>query len=220
MNFLISKFQEYRGIVGLFLLLAAALQLSLVGWEKLRRRPVSLFEPSFCSFPAALIYRSFQCRPLRPLDSQEVAPVDIIWFNTTKSGRTSWAAWPFPCPWGRSCSLTSGPPRPPLCFCTWRVCRISPGALRGRGGGWGRALAYDPLHRDPQLKPITFLVVTMGLIGTLQMFDQVAILGGQAPASPPLPWPITSIPTSSPVPPHPGWAWPARQPCSWPSSPR
>ena len=33
----------------------------------------------------------------------------------------------------------------------------------------------------PQLKPITFLVITMGLIGTLQMFDQVAILGEQAP---------------------------------------
>ena len=33
----------------------------------------------------------------------------------------------------------------------------------------------------PQLKPLTFLVVTMGLIGSLLMFEQVAILGGQAP---------------------------------------
>lgn len=33
----------------------------------------------------------------------------------------------------------------------------------------------------PQLKHITFLVMTMGFIGTLQMFDQVAIIGGQAP---------------------------------------
>ncbi|PRY92083.1 carbohydrate ABC transporter membrane protein 1 (CUT1 family) [Hasllibacter halocynthiae] len=33
----------------------------------------------------------------------------------------------------------------------------------------------------PLLAPVTFAVVTLGLIGTLQMFDQVAILGNAAP---------------------------------------
>ncbi|MFQ6182853.1 carbohydrate ABC transporter permease [Sinorhizobium meliloti] len=33
----------------------------------------------------------------------------------------------------------------------------------------------------PALRPVTFAVVTMGVIGTLQMFDQVAILGDAAP---------------------------------------
>lgn len=33
----------------------------------------------------------------------------------------------------------------------------------------------------PLLNPVTFAVVTLGLIGTLQMFDQVAILGAAAP---------------------------------------
>lgn len=33
----------------------------------------------------------------------------------------------------------------------------------------------------PLLRPVTFAVVTLGLIGTLQMFDQVAILGEAAP---------------------------------------
>ncbi len=33
----------------------------------------------------------------------------------------------------------------------------------------------------PSLTPVTFAVVTLGLIGTLQMFDQVAILGAAAP---------------------------------------
>ena len=33
----------------------------------------------------------------------------------------------------------------------------------------------------PSLTPVTFAVVTMGIIGTLQMFDQVAILGDAAP---------------------------------------
>ncbi|ODT79152.1 MAG: ABC transporter permease [Pelagibacterium sp. SCN 64-44] len=33
----------------------------------------------------------------------------------------------------------------------------------------------------PTLAPVTFAVVTLGIIGTLQMFDQVAILGDAAP---------------------------------------
>lgn len=33
----------------------------------------------------------------------------------------------------------------------------------------------------PQLTPVTFVVVTMGLIGTLQLFDQVALLGDGVP---------------------------------------
>ncbi|WED24626.1 sugar ABC transporter permease [Vibrio sp. JC009] len=33
----------------------------------------------------------------------------------------------------------------------------------------------------PQLAPVTFVVVTFGIIGTLQMFDQVALLGAAAP---------------------------------------
>jgi multiple sugar transport system permease protein len=33
----------------------------------------------------------------------------------------------------------------------------------------------------PLLNPVTFAVVTLSLIGTLQMFDQVAILGTAAP---------------------------------------
>ena len=33
----------------------------------------------------------------------------------------------------------------------------------------------------PMLRPVTFLVVTLGLISTLQLFDQVALFGDAAP---------------------------------------
>lgn len=33
----------------------------------------------------------------------------------------------------------------------------------------------------PMLRPVTFYVITMGLIGTMQMFDQVAVIGDAAP---------------------------------------
>jgi len=33
----------------------------------------------------------------------------------------------------------------------------------------------------PQLAPVTFVVITLGIIGTLQMFDQVALLGTSSP---------------------------------------
>lgn len=33
----------------------------------------------------------------------------------------------------------------------------------------------------PMLRPVTFYVITVGLIGTMQMFDQVAVIGSAAP---------------------------------------
>lgn len=35
----------------------------------------------------------------------------------------------------------------------------------------------------PMLRPVTFYVITVGLIGTMQMFDQVAVIGDAAPQS-------------------------------------
>jgi multiple sugar transport system permease protein len=46
------------------------------------------------------------------------------------------------------------------------------------GAGKLRQLLYVTI---PSLAPVTFAVVTLGIIGTLQMFDQVAILGDAAP---------------------------------------
>jgi multiple sugar transport system permease protein len=46
------------------------------------------------------------------------------------------------------------------------------------GAGKFRQLIYVTI---PSLAPVTFAVVTLGIIGTLQMFDQVAILGDAAP---------------------------------------
>lgn len=34
----------------------------------------------------------------------------------------------------------------------------------------------------PNLRPVTFYVITVGLIGTMQMFDQVAVIGSAAPS--------------------------------------
>ena len=65
----------------------------------------------------------------------------------------------------------------------------------------------------PQLKHITFLVMALGLIGTLQMFDQVAIIGSAAPLRfrhyPGLLRLLQHLPRAAPCP---GWAWPARPP--------
>lgn len=46
------------------------------------------------------------------------------------------------------------------------------------GAGKFRQMIYVTI---PSLAPVTFAVVTLGIIGTLQMFDQVAILGDAAP---------------------------------------
>lgn len=183
MNFLISKFQEYRGIVGLFLLLAAALQLSLVGWEKLRRRPVSLSEPSFLFLSLLLSFIVvFSAVRFGLLTPREVAPVDIIWFNTTKKWPNFLGSLAFPVPLGAIMLFNIWTTAPTFMLLYLAGLQDIPRELY-------EAAAVDGAERwhmiryivIPQLKPITFLVVTMGLIGTLQMFDQVAILGGQAP---------------------------------------
>lgn len=63
------------------------------------------------------------------------------------------------------------------------------------GAGKFRQLIYVTI---PSLAPVTFAVVTLGIIGTLQMFDQVAILGDAAPLQAASRSPSTSTPTPSP----------------------
>lgn len=185
LNFVITKFLEYQRIILLFLLLAALIQLLLVGWEKLRRRPVSIFEPAFMFLSLLLSFSAVFCAVrFGFLVPRQAAPVDIIWFNTTKSWPDFLGRLAFPIPLGAIMLFNIWTTAPTYMLLYLAGLQDIPRELY-------EAAAVDGAQRwhviryivVPQLKPITFLVVTMGLIGTLQMFDQVAILGSQAPRS-------------------------------------
>ncbi|MCK9526534.1 MAG: sugar ABC transporter permease [Limnochordia bacterium] len=183
LNFVIAKFSEYRNVILLGLLVATVLQSIQVGWEKLRKRPVTLLEPAFL-FLSILIAFVLMFAGVRSgiIPTRDVPPVDIIWFNTTKI----WPSWlgklAFPIPLGAIMMFNIWTTAPTFMLLYLAGLQDIPRELFEAasidGAQRWHAFRYIII---PQLKPITFLVVTMGLIGTLQMFDQVAILGGQAP---------------------------------------
>lgn len=183
LNFVITKLSEYRDVILLFLALAAGFQLLQLGWEKLRKRPVTLFEPAllFLSllFSFILVFAGVR---LGLIPTRDVAPVDIVWFNTAKTWPSFLGNLAFPIPLGAIMMFNIWTTSPTFMLLYLAGLQDIPRELY-------EAAAIDGAQSwhvfryiiVPQLKPITFLVVTMGLIGTLQMFDQVAILGNQAP---------------------------------------
>lgn len=59
-----------------------------------------------------------------------------------------------------------------------------PGALYEAADIDGATSAQKLLNVTvPMLRPVTFYVITVGLIGTMKMFDQVAVIGSAAPQS-------------------------------------
>lgn len=185
LNYLVTKFQEYRGPLLIFVLLAFFLQVLLLSFEKYRKRPVSLFEPSFLflslivSFTA--VYSACRFGLLRP---RLWEPVSTIWFNTSKTWPDFLGGLAFPIPLGAIMLFNIWTTAPTFMLLYLAGLQDIPRELYEAAavdGAEGRHVFRYVII--PQLKPITFLVVTMGLIGTLQMFDQVAILGEQAPRS-------------------------------------
>jgi len=183
LNFLISKFNEYRNVIVLFLFAAAVLQLLQVGWEKMRKRPVTLMEPAFLFLSLLVSFMlMFAGVRLGFIPTRDVAPADIIWFNTIKTWPSFLGPLSFSVPLGAIMMFNIWTTSPTFMLLYLAGLQDIPRELY-------EAAAMDGAERwhvfryiiVPQLKPITFLVVTMGLIGTLQMFDQVAILGAQAP---------------------------------------
>lgn len=185
LNFLITKFKEYQAIIWLFLLIAAGINILLVAWEKLRRRPVSLFEPSFAFLGIlASFIVVFSAVRFGFLAPREVQPAEIIWFNTTKTWPDFLGSLSFSIPLGAIMIFNIWTTAPTFMLLYLAGLQDIPRELYEAAQVDGAEGWHIILHIIvPQLKPITFLVVTMGLIGTLQMFDQVAILGSQAPRS-------------------------------------
>lgn len=185
LNFLIGKFLEYQSLMLLFVLLLAALQTTMVLYEKWRKRPVSVFEPSFLflsMFTAFFVV--FSGVRFGFFSPRVVEAVDIIWFNTTKTWPGFLGKLAFPVPLGAIMMFNIWTTAPTFMLLYLAGLQDIPKELYEAAAvdgaqGW-HIVRFIVV---PQLKPITFLVVTMGLIGTLQMFDQVAILGEQAPRS-------------------------------------
>jgi len=164
-NYLLTLLRQYGLTIGVFLTLLAGIQLLLVVTEKIKGRPVEYLEPSYIIVSIILAsIITYLLKDFGIIKLAEVKAVDIFWLNTREKV-------PF---W-------AGP------FATFMILYLA--GLQGIPKVLYEAAEVDGAKgwqkfwyiTVPQLKHITFLVVTLGLIGTLQMFDQVKIIGSQAP---------------------------------------
>lgn len=178
LNYLLTQLQRYAPVMLAFLLAAAAVQLLQVMIEKIRGRdcrwldePLMLISLLAGAVSTVVLVISGLVQPLA------IEAVDIVWLQTR--------------------SMVLGfIPRPLFAIMIQNTFTTIPtlmllflAGLQDVPRSLYEAAEMDgagPLQRFrnitiPAIQPVLFLVVTLGLIGTLQMFDQVAIFGDAVP---------------------------------------
>ncbi|AZR74456.1 ABC transporter permease [Anoxybacter fermentans] len=184
MNYLLTQVVKASRILLVFFLLAVIFHILLVMYEKIRKRPVSIFEPAFIVLSLLLsgiiTFILIKVGIISTLEN--VKPVRMIWLNTRKTWPDIAGPLAFPIPLGAIMILNIWTTAPTFMLLYLAGLQDIPKELYEAAAVDGATKWHTFWYITvPQLKHITFLVVTMGLIGTLQMFDQVAVIGDQAP---------------------------------------
>jgi multiple sugar transport system permease protein len=182
-NYLLTLLRQHGLTIGVFITLLAGIQLLLVATEKIRGRPVEYLEPSYIVISIILAsIITYVLKDFGIIKLAEAKAVDIFWLNTREKVPFWAGPFAFPRPLGAIMILNIWTTTPTFMILYLAGLQGIPKVLYEAAEvdgakGWQK-LWYITV---PQLKHITFLVVTLGLIGTLQMFDQVKIIGNQAP---------------------------------------
>lgn len=180
-NYMITQWQSYQPLILTFfgvLILAQVLQ---VLWERSRKLPASWFDPALATSSAlvaigTLIVLSLlgivQPRAVEPYDYQYFADK---WISV---GGAQVLSIPMLVIIIQNTFTTI----PTLMLFFLAGLQNIPASLYEAADIDG-ATPFQKLMNVtiPMLRPITFYVVTVGLIGTMQMFDQVAVIGSAAP---------------------------------------
>ncbi|MCK4258231.1 MAG: sugar ABC transporter permease [Halanaerobiales bacterium] len=183
-NYLLTVTKEYLPCLLTFFLIAIGLQTFFVLYEKLKKRPVSIFEPCYLVlslFAGGLIsFLLTKIGIIHPLE--EVKAVNTIWMNTRQNVATWAGPFSFSRPLASIMMLNIWTTAPTFMLLYLAGLQDIPKELYEAAEVDGATKWHTFWYITvPQLRNITFLIVTMGLIGTLQMFDQVAIIGDQVP---------------------------------------
>ena len=182
-NYLLTLLRQYGLMMGVFLALLIGIQFILVVIEKLRGRPVEYLEPSYIVISIILAsIITYVLKDFGIITTTETKAVDILWLSTREKVPFWAGPLAFPRPLGAIMILNIWTTVPTFMILYLAGLQGIPKVLYEAAEvdgakGWQK-LWYITI---PQLKHITFLIVTLGLIGTLQMFDQVKIIGSQAP---------------------------------------
>lgn len=183
-NYLITQASAWLPLIAVFALLLIVMQVLQVLLERSRAFPASWFDPALfvISFLVA-VGVTWLLAFLGVIAPRQMAPVDFVWLQTRQevpAGSPFFLRAPIPLIAIMIQNIFTTIPTFMLIFLA---------ALQDVPKAYYEAAALDgasPTQQFffitiPSVQPVTFLVVTLGLIGTLQMFDQVAIFGSAVP---------------------------------------
>ena len=183
-NYLTQQVASYLPQLALFLLLTAALQAAQVAWERRRGLPAGPFDPALLAVSLMIgLAVTLTATLLGYLPPRSLPPVETVWLASQQSlprGFPFWLSLPRPLVAIMIQNIFTTVPTFMLMFLAalQDVPKTHYEAAAIDGATTVQQFFYITI---PSVRPVTFLVVTLSLIGTLQMFDQVAIFGDAAP---------------------------------------
>ncbi len=176
-NYLTTQFLAYLPLASVFVGILVVVQLAQVLIERRRNFPASWFDPAL--FVISLLVALAGTVVLTVggfIAPRDIAPVSFIWLNT----RERFLLAPIPLVAIMIQNVFTTIPTFMLMFLA--ALQDVPKSYYEAASLDGATAAQQFRHITvPSVQPVTFLVVTLGLIGTLQMFDQVAIFGNAVP---------------------------------------
>ena len=176
-NYLTTEFLIYLPLILVFLAVTALMQLAQVSFERARNLPAGWTDPALLVISLLVALAVTVVLGFSGLVSpRDVAPVNFIWLNTQQ--QVGFIGVPLIVIMIQNIFTTI--PTFMLMFLAALqdvpVSHYEAASLDGATAA--QQFRYITV---PSVRPVTFLVVTLGLIGTLQMFDQVAIFGDAVP---------------------------------------
>lgn len=176
MNHFISSIAAHSPYLTCFMISAVACQIILVGSDRLRSLPALWFDPAWALMSLFIAGAITLVANLAGWIEASEYILRIDWLNTRENvGPLPLTLWAIVIQ-----NIYTTIPTLMLLYLA---------GLQGISEELYEASRIDGANKwqqhwhitIPQLAPVTFLVVTFGIIGTLQMFDQVALLGAAAP---------------------------------------
>ena len=183
-NYLATQFKVYLPMLLVFLGILVISQIAQVIFERSRDLPARWLDPALFVVSLLIALAGTWLLSFTGLITlREVSPVDFTWLQTRQEipeGAPFFLRAPVPLVAIMLQNIFTTIPTFMLMFLA---------ALQDVPKSQYEASALDgatPVQQFfyitiPAVQPVTFLVVTLGLIGTLQMFDQVAIFGDAVP---------------------------------------
>ncbi len=176
-NFAVSWFNRHVWLILVFLAIFILVQIVQVLLEKARGLPVNFFNPALATLSLLVaIVGIFLLTIFGLLQPRDVPNFEQVWLNTEQS----WLGIPIPL-WAIIMQniYTTIPSFMLLYLAGLQDIPTSLYEAASLDGAsrWQQFLRVTV----PMLRPVTFLIVTLSLIGTLQLFDQVALFGDAAP---------------------------------------